>query len=274
MSFKTLMVHVDVDGELAARVKIAAELADRFCASLIGIAGWAPASVFLAEDAISGSAATQSPLQDMKSVLDEKGRQFLAAVRTSGRQVEWRSDLDFPIEIIAREARAADLIIVGNTQVSRDPFRALDPGGLLLKAGRPVLVVPTSASSFSPKRVAIAWIDVREARRAVLDALPFLKTAESVMVVEVVGDDTSASAWHRVKDVSHYLARHGIKVVSERVLPAELSTSKSLLQFVGSENIDLIVAGAYGHSRLGEWAFGGVTRELLADTPICCLYSN
>ena len=274
MSFKTLMVHVDGDGELAARVRIAAELADRFRARLIGIAGWAPASVFLAEDALGGSAATQSSLQDMKSVLDEKGRGFLAAVRTSGRQVEWRSGLDFPIEIIAREARAADLIIIGNTHESRDPFRALDPGGLLLKAGRPVLVVPTSASSFSAKRVAVAWKDVREARRAVLDALPFLTTAESVMIVEVVGDDTSASAWHRVKDVSNYLARHGIKVVSERVLPAELSTTKSLLRFVQSENIDLIVAGAYGHSRLGEWIFGGVTRELLADTPVCCLFSN
>ncbi len=85
------------------------------------------------------------------------------------------------------------------------------------------------------------------------------------MVVEVTEAYGSADAWHRVKDVSSYLTRHGIKIVSERVLPGELSTTKSLLRFVQSENVDLIVAGAYGHSRFGEWVFGGVTRELLAE---------
>jgi nucleotide-binding universal stress UspA family protein len=212
-------------------------------------------------------------LQDMKARLDQKGQAFHTAVGKLNGRTEWRSELDFPTDLVAREARAADLVIIGNKPENPDPFRALDPGTLLLKAGRPVLVVPRNVSSLSPRHVAIAWKDVREARRAVLDALPFLQEAESVMIVEVVesGRDQTRPG---IKDVGHYLARHGISTIAERWRPAEVSASDSLLRFIEDENINLIVTGAYGHSRLGEWAFGGVTRDLLAESPICCLFSH
>ena len=188
MSYATLMVHVDVDAELGCRVGIAAGLAERFRAHLIGVAGWAPMSVFLAEDARNDRAPPDFHFHDMKTLLDRKGEQFQTAVRALNGQAEWRSGLDFPTDLLAREARAADLIIIGNQQENQDPFRALDPGSFILKAGRPVLVVPKGVSSFSPRHVAIAWKDVREARRAVLDALPFLQQAETVMIV---GDSRS-----------------------------------------------------------------------------------
>ena len=204
MSYATLMVHVDVDAELGCRVGIAAGLAERFRAHLIGVAGWAPMSVFLAEDARNDRAPPDFHCHDMKTLLDRKGEQFQTAVRALNGQAEWRSGLDFPTDLLAREARAADLIIIGNQQENQDPFRALDPGSFILKAGRPVLVVPRGVSSFSPRHVAIAWKDVREARRAVLDALPFLQQAETVMIVEILeaGCDQSSRA---IKDVSNYL---------------------------------------------------------------------
>jgi nucleotide-binding universal stress UspA family protein len=209
----------------------------------------------------------------MKAILDRKGREFQAAIGKLNGHAEWRCELDFPAALVAREARAADLIIIGNEPENPDPFRALDPGALLLKAGRPVLVVPRRVFSLSLRHVAIAWKDVREARRAVLDALPLLQQAESVMIVELVEggrDQTLRGA----KDVGKYLVRHGIKTVAERFRPAEVTASDSLIRFIENENIGLIVSGAYGHSRLGEWAFGGVTRDLLAESPICCLFSH
>ncbi len=114
MSYVSLMVHVDLDSELSGRVGIAADLADRFHAHLIGVAGWAPMSVFLAEEAMIHPATTVPDLQAMKAALDRKGQQFCSAVRMRDREVEWRSGLDFPTEVLAREARAADLIIIGN----------------------------------------------------------------------------------------------------------------------------------------------------------------
>jgi nucleotide-binding universal stress UspA family protein len=274
MSYAALMVHVDVDGEIGRRVTVAAGLADLFDAGLIGIAAWAPMSVFLAKRAREERVPAETHLQDMKALLDQKGQEFCAAVGTGGRRVEWRSVLDFPTEAVAREARAADLVIVGNARENRDPFRALDPGGLLLKAGRPVLAVPTSVTKLSPQRVVIAWKDTREARRAVGDALPFLQRAENVMLLEISEDGGGEQPSLCLKDVAGYLTRHRVGLIVERVRYPDVTTTNSLLRFIHDENIDLIVAGAYGHSRMGEWVFGGVTRQLLAESPICCLFSN
>ena len=274
MTYATLMVHVDVDGELGGRVSVAADLADRFHAHLIGIAGWAPMSVFPVEEMQTAPAPGDMHLLDMRTLLDAKGKQFCAAVGTGERRVEWRSVLDVPTEAVAREARAADLVIIGNERENPDPFRALDPGSLILKAGRPVLSVPKGLTSFSPRRIAIAWKDVREARRAVRDALPFLEKAESVMIVEVAEERGGEQESRQVEDVAKYLARHRIKIVTVRVRPAEVTAANSLLRLIADENINLLVAGGYGRSRLGEWAFGGVTRDLLTESPICCLFSH
>lgn len=145
---------------------------------------------------------------------------------------------------------------------------------MLLKAGRPVLVVPEPVTSLSPKRIAIAWKDVREARRAVLDALPFLQKAESVMIVEVVEGGDEHRRVPPVQDVTAYLTLHGIDRIAQRVRPADVTVTEALLRLIEDKNIDLIVAGAYGHSRLGEWAFGGVTRGLLTRCASCCLFSH
>jgi nucleotide-binding universal stress UspA family protein len=274
MSYASLLVHVDADGQLDGRINIAADLADRFHARLIGVAGWAPMSVFPAEEALENPAPGDFHLQDMKALLEKKGKEFRAACGRPDRRVEWRSILDFPTQAVAREARAADLVIIGNVKENKDPFRALDPANAILKAGRPALVVPRGLASLSPKRIAVAWKDVREARRAVWDALPFLQRAESVMIVEVLEEGEGNGSLDRLKDVAKYLTRHRIEIITERVRPADVTVTNSLLRFIETENIDLLVAGAYGHSRLGEWVFGGVTRDLLTESPICRLFSH
>jgi nucleotide-binding universal stress UspA family protein len=269
------MVHVDAERELSGCIGIAADLADRFHARLIGVAGWAPMSVFLAEEALINPSPTATTLQDAKSLLDYKGHQFCAGVGRPDREVEWRSELDFPTEVLAREARAADLVVIGNERKNQGPFRSLDPAGFLLKAGRPGLVVPASVSSFSPKRIGIAWKDTREARRAVRESLPFLQETERVTIIQISEtNEGNDQALHNVKDVARYLNRHRVEIITERVGTAEITVTDSLIRITRDENIDLIVAGAYGHSRLGEWVFGGVTRELLVKSPVCCLFSH
>jgi nucleotide-binding universal stress UspA family protein len=274
MSYASLLVHVDADGQLAVRSRIAADLADRFRAVLIGIAGWAPMSVFLADEARNGRTLTVPELQNMKSLLDLKGKEFCAALGGPNRRVEWRSILDFPTEAVVREARAADLVIIGNVKENNDPFRALDPASAVLKAGRPVLVVPKGLASLSPRRVAVAWKDAREARRAIFEALPFLQIAENVVIVEILEEGEQNGATYRLKDVTDYLSRHRVDIISQRVRPADVTAANALIRFIEDEHVDLLIAGAYGHSRLGEWVFGGVTRDLLAESPICCLFSH
>ena len=274
MSYATMLVHVDADGGSDNRDRIAADLASRFNSHLIGAAAWMPKPAFAVEGVTIDPEPTDADLNEMRAALSKRADQFRATVGAGRKEVEWRSALTFPTEFITREARAADLIIIGADRTAYDPYRATDAGEVILRAGRPVLVVPPNIEKLAGKRVVVAWKDVREARRAIADALPFLHVAQEVFIVEACKTGQERDAQCRLKDVADYLARHQITKVTERVLPVEGTAPNALLQLVGETTADLIVAGAYGHSRLGEWIFGGMTQSLLTRSPICCLFSH
>jgi nucleotide-binding universal stress UspA family protein len=265
------MVHVDSERDSTARVQTALGLADRFQAALIGVAGLAPRPALIA-----GSVAVLTDPRDDEYVragarLEELGRTF----RAQGRilpQVEWRSALELPVDVIAREARAADLVVVGSRR-RRDPLQ-VDPGVVLLRAGRPVLVVPDAVPPLELRRVVVAWKDGRECRRAVRDAIPLLRQAKEVLLLAIGESAAGSTADTRLADVTRYLVRHHVIVAGEAHRVARGPVVADLLGFVREENADLIVAGGYGHSRLGEWIFGGVTHDLLADSPVCCMLSH
>jgi nucleotide-binding universal stress UspA family protein len=145
-----------------------------------------------------------------------------------------------------------------------------------MRAGRPVLVVPPSVSALEGRRALVAWKDTREARRAVADALPLLAHAEEVLVVEAVSGDAEErdQALRRAGDVAGLLARHGATARGEALEVRGRTVADELLLAAERHGADLVVAGGYGHARLREWAFGGVTRDLLARCPMCCLLSH
>jgi nucleotide-binding universal stress UspA family protein len=267
MSYASLMVHVENE---PSRVHLAADLARRFQAGLIGIAARASMPVVTGEDAAIVATLLDQENASVAAFLDKAGEAFRATAGDYHIAVEWRSTADFPDDFIAAEARAADLLIVGRTSTAA--YRSLEVPSLLLKAGRPVLVVPNDIASLPVRRVVVAWKDTRESRRAIRDALPFLRLAESVFLVEVCAWGAEASAMARLKDVGRFLAQHRISNVAERVLPDEPVAGDVLLRFAEEQSADMIVAGAYGHSRLGEWIFGG--SELLSRSPVCCLFSH
>jgi nucleotide-binding universal stress UspA family protein len=150
----------------------------------------------------------------------------------------------------------------------------VDPGTILLRAGRPVLVVPDIVAPLQLRRVVVAWKDTRECRRAVRDALAFLQQAKEVLIVGVSEDGSKPGAKKELADVAGYLVRHRVVVADGIWRQARGPVASELLHFVRDEKADLIVAGGYGHSRLGEWIFGGVTHELLASSPVCCMLSH
>jgi nucleotide-binding universal stress UspA family protein len=271
VSFATLMVHVEIEPHAPRRVEIAVDLAERFHAGLIGVAGWAPHPAFAAEGVVIDAELTARELADMRTRLAEAEAAFRLAAKPL-RNVEWRGALEMPIDIVLREARAADLLILGRAQRSADWYRSLDVGGTLLRAGRPVLVVPPDIDRLSARRIVVAWKDTRESRRAVADALPFLRAAEEVMLLQVC--ERSQEADKRLADVTTYLVRHRVAVGAKTCLPVKGTVAAKILSFAGDEKADLLVAGGYGHSRLGEWIFGGVTKEVIEKSPICCLLSH
>jgi hypothetical protein len=142
--------------------------------------------------------------------------------------------LDYANNLVPSEARAADLIVVGRPADPADLHYAHDPGVTVLRAGRPVLFVPDAIESLHARRVVIAWKDSRESRRAVRDALPLLRDAKDVVIVEVDEQGTEVQSGKHLDDVSNYLLRHKINVDAKAYLHTERRVSSEILRFAGA----------------------------------------
>jgi nucleotide-binding universal stress UspA family protein len=204
-------------------------------------------------------------------------KQFRSALKDVAGEMEWRSEVSVESlpGAIARQARAADLIITAPSLPLSvfDNSARVNVGALTLRAGRPVLMMPRNAESFAPRNILAAWKDTREARRAFTDALPLMLEAETAVVLEVADlDDLKPVQW-RVEDVARWLARHGVRALPEAVT-VNTNENRALAEEIASRAPDLVVAGAYGHNRMNEWVFGGVTRDVLLEAGCPVLMSH
>lgn len=276
MSFSAILVHVEVAPKAGARLQLAADLANQFGAALIGVGAeiFEPPSAAAAMGYVDG----ETLVAEAKAVEDDlklAETRFAAAAKDVRGGAEWRVGVGLPFELVAHEARAADLIICAPHRGEPYGFHTQAAAGdVLMLSGRPVLVAPPELSRLDASSVVVAWKDTREARRALADALPFLKRARQVLVAEVCEHGDEAEAQGRVADVAAYLARHGVKASTAVRPPAHGSASKALFEIAEMQDAGLIVAGGYGHARLREWIFGGVTRELLAPSKRAVLLSH
>lgn len=274
MSFATVMVHVEIEPKADAQLHLAANLAERFASTLIGIS----ASVLPPYPAENAYFVTpefyEQEHRDILAALKKTEASFWSAVGQSGLNLEWRSAIDLPETYVVAEARSADLVIVGQSRAPVDICRSLDPGTAILKTGRPILVVPPGIDKLKAERIVIGWKDSREARRAVKESLPLLHGAKSVSILEVCDGGLEAAGRRHVDDVAQYLTRHEIPLGTVTEAATAERIADQLVTFAKADGADLIVTGGYGHSRLGEWAFGGVTRDLLKSSPLCCFFAN
>lgn len=275
MTYATAMVSLAVDQPNEALLEVSGQLAALFSAKVIGIAAamFSPPMYFL-EGAASqqlldeGEAAIHSRMAELES-------RFRAAMQGRVRDIEWRSAMELPARYVAREARAADLVIVGGDgNAILDPFAIAGPSDLVLQAGRPLLVVPASVKWLDLRSALVAWKDCPEARRAVADALPLLARVKEVTVAAVAEEEgTQAAVRRQAEDVVGWLARHGI--ASRVQVPERCGNAvKQLERIAADTGAGVVVAGAYGRSRFREWVLGGVTQHLVGQTARCALLSR
>ena len=178
----------------------------------------------------------------------------------------------WPGEHLANEARIADLVIAPVDRHERffSPSGQAEIGDLLKRLGRPVLASEAAGLPFD--HALVLWKETRETRRAVADALQLLKATKRVDVIEIVEASAMEDSRRRVGNVGDWLARHGV----EANCSAEVARGCECVQLTAkAEDLrtDLIVAGAYSHGRLHEWAFGD-TRDLLSRARRCILASH
>lgn len=278
MDYKTLVVQAEADDDGRSRVQLALALAIRFDATLVGTAARALLPLMILPGGSPGTGTLLAAEEgDIRAGLDAAERQFRALAAATHARIGWRSKITDPAEMLALEARTADLIVVGRRPERDDAgwSRHADPGAVLMRAGRPILVVPPGVSSLNTDHIVIAWKDSLEARRAVVDAMPFLTRAASVLVLQVCHDEGERErAAAIVPAVAAYLITHGVAATSEARLLREATVSAELLLAMEHRRAELVVAGGYAHSRLQEWVFGGLTKTLLGHFPKCCLLSR
>ena len=269
----TLLVNLETGQSNKGLLQVASSLADRLGAAVIGVAARQPMPLDVSGTCYVSPELVEEERTEVDTEMSGAEAEFRAAFH--GGDVEWRCSVSYapPSDYIVDQARHADLLVTSMPlHEAADRTRA-SAGDLVMQCGRPVLVVPATPAIETLEHVLVAWKDTREARRAALDALPLLKRATHVTVVELGADEVMAAARQRVADVSRWLAGHGIvaEVIAAVSSGDDAAQLASLARSVGA---NLIVAGAYGHSRVREWAFGGVTRTLLRRGECCALLSH
>ncbi|PTM40289.1 universal stress protein [Bosea sp. 124] len=263
-------VHLGAGAE--ATIRFAARLAQALPCRLIGIGADEIELPYYGDGTGMVDAVL---LENARGVVQEdlaKAEALFRRVAEGAPAVDWRCAIEQPRGFALTQCRAADLVVLARQGPDDEAVGRMGvaPGDLVMELGRPILVVPPGVETLAAKSAVIAWKDTCEARRAVHDALPFLVRAEAVSVL-AVGEEAIENG---AQDVCGYLAQHGIAARAVlRPDSAEYVVDEIMTQ-VRHQGADLIVAGAYGHSRMREWIFGGVTQDLLETTPICCLMSH
>lgn len=281
MALKDILVHLDGTEQAGVRLALAAGLARRHGAHLVGLyVVDVMMPIMAAADAGSGAVLAEM-LQRMRAdSMDEAARveaRFSEALRHEDIAGEWRVAEGATPEHVALQARYADLAVLGQADPDAGrPGATATLEAVLFDSGRPALIVPY-AGTFETvgQRVLIGWNSSAQASRAVHDALPLMAGAASVTVtavnprrgIDAHGDQPGA-------DIARHLARHGLKVTVEHTAAPEIGAGDMLLNRASELSADLLVVGAYGHSRLRQTIFGGVTRTLLTQTTLPVLMSH
>jgi len=275
--YKSILVHCDGGRATVERLEVAMQVARTFDARI---------ACLFALDAI-GPRAARDPrrrvfielVQQMRREERDRARaDYDACLSRAGFDAaEWRATDADALAAVALHARYADLVVIG--QHHADEPSGVGEGfewNLPLQAGRPVLVVPYAYEpKLLGKRVLVAWNASREAARAVSDALPFLVRASEVHVVSVNARATALGHGEEPgADIGLFLSRHGVKVEVSPIEAPDLDAGNALLSRAYDLQADLIVSGAWGHTRLRESVLGGVTRTLLESMTVPVLMSH
>lgn len=269
MIYSTMMVFLEIDDEPMDLMRYSWDLADRFEADLIAFAAVEP-RLFGIDGSILSPDVMSRQVEEIEIRLKVFEEAFHTMTRDSNR-ASWRGLLGNPTSFLALHSRAADLVIVGGAGNGRKSRQLIDVGSLVLTCGRPVLLTSCKTDPIKVDHILVAWKDVREARRAVEDAMPFLTQARDVLVATIAPDDRIA-ARESAADVVKFLMKHGVKARSR--VEETGSDGEALAALARAIDADLIVSGGYGHSRLREQIFGGATRSLLNANTFNRLLSN
>lgn len=277
--FKNLLVNIPTECSPQPVIDGAISLATRLQAQLdaVAVGHEVPNMPFLTEG--GAAVATISKVEHEKALGRAQAALgiFEAEGRRAGIAYSCRAITELQAEaaaILGATARLYDLTVVAQPEFERDSFDNALAQEILFQSGGPVLFMPyTFRGPFHAKRIGICWDGSRLAARAMRDAMPLLEQTEAITVL-AISEARSAPADASAAHLVHYLARLGVPTKIAAVTAKTANIQPSILSIASDESIDLLVMGGYGHSRLKETVFGGVTREMLESMTVPTLMSH
>ena len=272
MALKDILVHLDNQESCQLRLDAAIRLAQTHDAHVSAL-------YVIPDIVVPTSAEVHIPTeilqeQEARAQAEKSGEHFRQVLDRNGCNGEWHCSKGFADQQIQRHARYTDLIVLGQSKDESFLSAYADlPDQVVMGSARPVLFVPyIGTRNTLGKRIMVAWNGSREAVRAVNDALPLLQTAEFVDVVAVNPPDSAGDI--PTADICLHLARHDVRAEASQTVAKDIDVGDVLLSRAADHDIDLIVMGAYGHTRLRESILGGVTKNLLEHMTVPVLMSH
>ena len=276
MALKSILLHLERDQRNGARTRVAIDLAARHQAHVVGLFAHSEPQHY-------GLGAVDASL--MQEIIDRAEKEaldagvglraeFENAAAAAGLSFEWRVEAGTTHGTLVRHATYADLVVLGQFD-PKEPNEFVDPrlaDDVVMASSCPVMVVPHGGAFEGVGRnVMVAWNGSRESSRAVRDAMPILMAADRVVVL--CADPPDADPRPGV-DVLTHLSRHGVNAEAAPTLGDGIDVGPALLAAAADRAIDLLVMGAYGHTRIREYLLGGVTRAILRDMTLPTLLSH
>lgn len=280
-AFKSILVPVS-DAGAAGALDTALRLAGDFGAHVVGlhVRPDPTTAVPLVGEGMSGAM-----VEEMIGVAEAQGEKRAVAARAvfdaaaarygapladgppaAGLSVEWIDTVGREEDVVVWRGRVSDLVVFPHPGGEEETSAGITLNSVLMGSGRPLLLCPAEATPAAPgRKVCIAWNGSTEAARAVAFAMPFLVAAEAVTILTVAEHREGAVP---AGDLAQQLAWHGIKADSLMIEASGGHAGDELLSHAVKAGADLLVMGAYTHSRLRQLILGGVTRHVIAKSPL------
>jgi nucleotide-binding universal stress UspA family protein len=271
MSFKSILVHVDPSTACDERIRLTIYLAHRFKAEVTGV--FVLPSLEMVAPPESGAAAVvvATWLAELEEAAAKTGQQFLARLRSEDIDGAWHMDHGPAVPHITRRGRITDLVVLGQHDPD-NPTVLTAPEEVIMGCGRPVMMVPYAGRfNHVGEQAIIAWNGSRECTRAIHDAFPLLVPNKTIDI-RAINPDADDTALH--DELVQQFALHERDAKFHADVTKDLSPAGLVLSHVADSGGDLVVMGAYGHSRLREMVLGGMTRDMLRSMTVPVLMAH
>jgi nucleotide-binding universal stress UspA family protein len=279
MTYRSIFVHVDDSPQTDLRLDVAARLARRYPAEVLGTYIVPTHELTATESAVLPPELVRARQASSAKAQADAEERFRGAMKSGAVAMStWLAPAGDPVEAAVTRSRYADFAVVGQPKPGSPDTKFLAglASAVVMESGRPTLVVPyIGAGRTLGERVLIAWKDSRESARAVADALPLLKDAKEVLAIAVTPRvDETVHEYVSDKAVEGFLRRHGIAASVKRMTAQDIAAGEYLLSRAADFGADLIVMGGYSRPRFSRLVWGSVTSLMLESMTVPVLMSH